>query len=71
MQLLANWGLQRGDLLEARPYETAQHNLVRVGMQFTELWQEMRHYTGGDGYLDKPCMELVGLPFQPVSATHS
>jgi len=25
------------------------------------LWHEMESYTGGDGYLDKLCMELVGL----------
>jgi hypothetical protein len=25
------------------------------------LWQEMEQYTSGDGYLDKLCMELVGL----------
>ena len=26
------------------------------------LWEEMERYTSGDGYLDKLCMELVGLP---------
>ena len=26
-----------------------------------EFHQEMRKYTQGDGYLDKLCMELVGL----------
>ncbi len=25
------------------------------------LWQEMEQFTSGDGYLDKLCMELVGL----------
>jgi hypothetical protein len=24
------------------------------------LWAEMEEFTGGDGYLDKLCMELVG-----------
>jgi hypothetical protein len=26
------------------------------------LWTEMESFTSGDGYLDKLCMELVGLP---------
>jgi len=25
------------------------------------FWQEMERYTSGDGCLDKPCMEVVGL----------
>ena len=56
------WGLQLWNLLEAHQYESAQHELVRVGMPFMALWQQMELYTGGDGYLDKLCMELVGLP---------
>ncbi|MDA1214572.1 MAG: dihydrodipicolinate synthase family protein, partial [Planctomycetota bacterium] len=34
---------------------------VRVLMPFMQLWSEMENYTSGDGYLDKLCMELVGL----------
>jgi hypothetical protein len=30
-------------------------------MPFMELWNEMERFTGGDGYLDKLCMELVGV----------
>ena len=30
-------------------------------MPFMALWSEMEAYTSGDGYLDKLCMELVGL----------
>lgn len=30
-------------------------------MPFMALWKEMESHTGGDGYLDKLCMELVGL----------
>ena len=26
------------------------------------LWFEIQGYTSGDGYLDKLCMEAVGLP---------
>lgn len=55
------WALDLWDLLEARQYEQAQHELVRVAMPYMMLWQEMETYTSGDGYLDKLCMELVGL----------
>jgi 4-hydroxy-tetrahydrodipicolinate synthase len=31
-------------------------------MPFYKLWVDIeRNYTSGDGYLDKLCMELVGL----------
>ena len=48
--------LERGDYVEA------QREMVRVCMPFMELWGEIEGFTGGDGYLDKLCMELVGLP---------
>ena len=36
--------------------------LVREAMPFYKLWVEIeKTYTRGDGYLDKLCMELVGL----------
>jgi 4-hydroxy-tetrahydrodipicolinate synthase len=32
-------------------------------MPFYHLWSRIEsEYTSGDGYLDKLCMELVGLP---------
>lgn len=55
------WALDLWYLLEARQYEEAQLELVRVAMPFMMLWQEMERYTSGDGYLDKLCMEVVGL----------
>ncbi len=55
------WGTHLWKLLESRRYVEAQGELVRVVMPFMALWQEMEAYTGGDGYLDKLCMELVGL----------
>ena len=56
------WGVRLWYLLENHEYVKAQKELVRVAMPFYTLWQEMMQYTGGDGYLDKLCMELVGLP---------
>ncbi len=56
------WGVRLWNLLERQEYVEAQRELVRVAMPFMLLWKEMEQYTGGDGYLDKLCMELVGLP---------
>ena len=56
------WGVRLWNLLENRNYVEVQKELVGVAMPFYTLWKEMMQYTGGDGYLDKLCMELVGLP---------
>jgi dihydrodipicolinate synthase/N-acetylneuraminate lyase len=58
---MPQWGVQLWRLLEEKRYIEAQHELVRVGMPFMELWQEIEQWTSGDGYLDKLCMELVGI----------
>jgi dihydrodipicolinate synthase/N-acetylneuraminate lyase len=55
------WGVRLWELLENQQYVAAQREMVRVALPFFELWQEMEEYTSGDGYLDKLCMELVGL----------
>jgi 4-hydroxy-tetrahydrodipicolinate synthase len=37
--------------------------LVKEAMPWYKLWVKIeREFTSGDGYLDKLCMELVGLP---------
>ena len=61
-QLLAAVRRRLWEMLEAGAYAEAQREMVRVCMPFMLLWGEMEAYTGGDGYLDKLCMELVGLP---------
>ena len=48
-------------MLERGEYAEAQREMGRVCMPFMVLWSEMETYTSGDGYLDKLCMELVGL----------
>lgn len=55
------WGARMWYLLESQQYIEAQRELVRVAMPFMMLWSEMESYTAGDGYLDKLCMELLGL----------
>ena len=55
------WGVRLWKLLEDHQYVEAQQELVRVALPFFALWREMEQYTSGDGYLDKLCLELVGL----------
>lgn len=56
------WGVRLVEDLDAGRYARVQRALVREVMPFYQLWQEIEtDYTSGDGYLDKLCMELVGL----------
>ncbi len=56
------WGVRLWNLLEDHKYIEAQQELIKVIMPFYLLWEETERFTGGDGYVDKLCMELVGLP---------
>jgi 4-hydroxy-tetrahydrodipicolinate synthase len=56
------WGIRLIDDLDAGRHVDVQRALVREAMPFYKLWVEIeKTYTSGDGYLDKLCMELVGL----------
>jgi dihydrodipicolinate synthase/N-acetylneuraminate lyase len=56
------WGVKLVADLNANRYGEVQRRLVREAMPFYKLWTEIeRSYTSGDGYLDKLCMELIGL----------
>jgi dihydrodipicolinate synthase/N-acetylneuraminate lyase len=56
------WGIRLLDDLEQRRYAAVQRALVDEAMPFYKLWVEIeKTYTSGDGYLDKLCMELIGL----------
>jgi dihydrodipicolinate synthase/N-acetylneuraminate lyase len=56
------WGIKLIDNLNAGRHREVQQALVREAMPFYKLWVEIeKTYTSGDGYLDKLCMELVGL----------
>jgi 4-hydroxy-tetrahydrodipicolinate synthase len=49
--------------LKAGRYEAVQADMISGVMPFYHLWSRIEaEYTSGDGYLDKLCMELVGLP---------
>jgi len=56
------WGIKLIDDLDAGRHVEVQRALVREAMPFYKLWVEIeKTYTSGDGYLDKLCMELIGL----------
>jgi dihydrodipicolinate synthase/N-acetylneuraminate lyase len=56
------WGIRLVENLNAGKYAEVQMALVNEAMPFYKLWMEIEaEYTSGDGYLDKLCMELVGL----------
>jgi dihydrodipicolinate synthase/N-acetylneuraminate lyase len=57
------WGIKLVDEAKAGNFVEIARMLVKEAMPFYKLWVEIeRDYTSGDGYLDKLCMELVGLP---------
>lgn len=57
------WGIKLIDEVHAGNYPEIARMLVEEGMPFYKLWVDIeRNFTSGDGYLDKLCMELVGLP---------
>ena len=56
------WGIRLVADLDAGRYIEVQRALVNEAMPFYKLWMEIEAgHTSGDGYLDKLCMELVGL----------
>ena len=55
------YGVQIWQMLEEKRYAEVQQGLVRVMLPYYTLWHEIEQQYAGDGYLDKLCMELVGL----------
>ncbi len=57
------WGIKLVDEARAGNYPEIARMLVEEAKPFYKLWVEIeKNFTSGDGYLDKLCMELVGLP---------
>jgi 4-hydroxy-tetrahydrodipicolinate synthase len=57
------WGIRLVDQVKAGNYAEIARMTVKEAMPFYKLWVRIeKEYTSGDGYLDKLCMELVGLP---------
>jgi dihydrodipicolinate synthase/N-acetylneuraminate lyase len=57
------WGLKLVEEVRRKNFAEIARMLVEEAMPFYKLWVRIeREFTSGDGYLDKLCMELVGLP---------
>ena len=57
------WGVKLMREVRAGNHTEIARMLVEEAMPFYKLWVRIENeYTSGDGYLDKLCMELVGLP---------
>ena len=57
------WGVKLVQEVRDGKYAEIARMLVEEAMPFYKLWVQIENeYTSGDGYLDKLCMELVGLP---------
>jgi len=56
------WGQQFWEMLEQGQYAAAQRDMTRVVQPYYDLCDEVAQFTGGEGHLDKLCLEYVGLP---------
>jgi dihydrodipicolinate synthase/N-acetylneuraminate lyase len=57
------WGVKLIAEVGCGNYAEIARMMVEEAMPFYKLWTRIeRDYTSGDGYLDKLCMELIGLP---------
>jgi dihydrodipicolinate synthase/N-acetylneuraminate lyase len=57
------WGIRLIDQVDAGNYVEIARMMIEEAMPFYKLWVRIeKEYTSGDGYLDKLCMELIGLP---------
>ncbi|MEL6965470.1 MAG: dihydrodipicolinate synthase family protein, partial [Pseudomonadota bacterium] len=57
------WGIKLIDEIGDGNYAEIARMMIEEAMPFYKLWVEIeQNFTSGDGYLDKLCMELIGLP---------
>ena len=57
------WGSKLIEQVRLGNYTEIARMMIAEAMPWYKLWVEIENeYTSGDGYLDKLCMELVGLP---------
>lgn len=55
------WGVRFWDLLEKGQYREAQAQMTQVVSPYYDMHETIGAFTGGEGHLDKLCLELVGL----------
>ena len=57
------WGIKLINEINKKNFEEVARMMIEEAMPFYKLWVSIeKDYTSGDGYLDKLCMELIGLP---------
>ena len=57
------WGVKLLDTLEAGDYQQVELDMIKEALPYYRLWKKIEQtYTVGDGFVDKLCMELIGLP---------
>jgi dihydrodipicolinate synthase/N-acetylneuraminate lyase len=57
------WGVKLLDHLAAGRYREVELDMIREALPYYKLWKRIElNYTVGDGFVDKLCMELIGLP---------
>ena len=57
------FGINMLEDLRDNRFEKVQKDMIDKVIPFYKLWTSIEsEYTSGDGYLDKLCMELIGLP---------
>ena len=57
------WGVRLLATLEAGDYKQVELDMIKEALPYYRLWKKIEQtYTVGDGFVDKLCMELIGLP---------
>lgn len=55
------WGQKFWSQMEAGQYAEAQREQTRVVQPYYDLCEEIARFTGGEGHIDKLCLEYIGL----------
>ena len=57
------WGVKLLATLRAGDYKRVELDMIKEALPYYRLWKKIEQtYTVGDGFVDKLCMELIGLP---------
>ena len=57
------WGVKLLATLEEGDYKQVELDMIKEALPYYRLWKKIEQtYTVGDGFVDKLCMELIGLP---------
>ncbi len=57
------WGVKLLATLKAGDYKQVELDMIKEALPYYRLWKKIEQtYTFGDGFVDKLCMELIGLP---------